>query len=79
MHESKFKKIYLGSVCGIVGAVTGIVASNTIGGLLGGLPGFANAIYSALQIEKAENIFDQSGMKYLALLEKKISLPSQLR
>jgi hypothetical protein len=40
--------------------------------MLWGLPGFANAVYSAMKIEKTENVFDQSGMKYLALVDKKL-------
>lgn len=74
MGESQFKNIFWGSVCGVVGAVTGLAAVRTVGGLVGGLPGFANAVHSALKIEKAENTFDQSGMKYLALLEKRLGL-----
>jgi len=37
----------------------------------GGLPGFMYADHSALKIEKAENVFDQSRMKYLALTDKR--------
>ncbi len=39
--------------------------------LLGGLPGFASAVHAVLKIEKAENIFDKSGLKYLALIDKR--------
>ncbi len=42
------------------------------GAVVWGLPGFANAFYLVLQIERAEDIFDQSGMKYLALADKRL-------
>ena len=74
MNESNFNDIVFGTACGLIGACTGIAAvGTTTSAVLGALPGFANAVYSALQIERAENIFDQSGLKYLALAEKRIS------
>jgi hypothetical protein len=72
MRKSKFKQIIFGTVCGIAGSATGLAAAETVGAILGGLPGFANAVYSGLQIEKAEKSFDQSGMKYLALIDKRL-------
>ncbi|MDX1921346.1 MAG: DUF6236 family protein [Candidatus Caenarcaniphilales bacterium] len=72
MKESKFKQIIFGTVFGIAGAATGLAAAQTIGAIIGALPGFANAVYSGLQIEKAEKAFDQSGMKYLALIDKRL-------
>jgi len=76
MNESKFGGLFFGTVCGITGAILGLAAAATPGAVIGGLPGFANAIYSALQIERPEAIFDQSGMKYLALADKKIRKPA---
>jgi len=72
MSESKFKSIIFGTVCGLIGAYQGLASASTTGAIIGGLPGFANAVYSALQIERAENIFDQSGLKYLALADKRL-------
>jgi hypothetical protein len=72
MNESQFNKIMFGTVCGLIGAYQGMATASTNGAIIGGLPGFANAVYSALQIERAENIFDQSGLKYLALADKRI-------
>lgn len=72
MNESKLGGIFFGTVCGIAGAITGLVAAKTTGAVIGALPGFANAIYSALKIERAETIFEQSGMKYLALVDKRL-------
>ena len=75
MNESKLGGIIFGTVCGITGATIGLSAADTTGAVLYGLPGFANAVYSALRIERAENTFDQSGLKYLALIDKRIRKP----
>jgi len=72
MNESKFENILFGTVCGLIGAYQGLASTSTTGALIGGLPGFASAVYSALQIERAENVFDQSGLKYLALADKRL-------
>lgn len=72
MNESQFNRILFGTVCGLIGAYQGMATASTTGAIIGGLPGFANAVYSALQIERAENIFDQSGLKYLALVDKRL-------
>lgn len=72
MNESQFNKILFGTVCGLIGAYQGIATASTTSAIIGGLPGFANAVYSALQIEKAENVFDQSGLKYIALADKRL-------
>jgi hypothetical protein len=72
MKQSKFSQIIFGTVCGIAGAATGLTTAETVGAIVGGLPGFANAVYAGLQIEKAEKSFDQSGMKYLALIDKRL-------
>lgn len=72
MNESKLGSIIFGSICGIIGAIQGLATAETPGAIIGGLPGFASAIYSAIKIEKAEDIFDQSGMKYLALADKRL-------
>ena len=72
MNESQFNRILFGTVCGLICAYQGMATASTTGAIIGGLPGFANAVYSALQIERAENIFDQSGLKYLALVDKRL-------
>ncbi len=78
MNESRFGQLIFGTVCGITGAVLGLASSGTTGALVGSfaaLPSFINAIHSALQIERVEYIPDQSGMKYLALIDRKIRRP----
>jgi hypothetical protein len=72
MNESQFGNILFGTVCGLIGACEGLAAAETTGAIICGLPGFASAVYSALKIERAENIFDQSGLKYLALADKRL-------
>nr|WP_320000075.1 hypothetical protein [uncultured Draconibacterium sp.] len=72
MNESQFKNIIFGTICGVIGAYQGLSVAETPGAVVGAIPGFASAIHSALKIEKAENIFDQSGMKYLALVDKRL-------
>jgi hypothetical protein len=72
MNESRFGNILFGTVCGLIGAYHGLVAAETTGAIIGGLPGFASAVHSALKIERAENVFDQSGLKYLALADKRL-------
>lgn len=72
MNESQINNIIFGSACGIIGAIQGLKTAETTGALIGALPGFVSAVHSALKIEKAEKLFDQSGMKYLALVDKRI-------
>lgn len=72
MNESQFGNILFGTVCGLIGAYQGLTVAETTGAIIGSLPGFASAVHSALKIERAENIFDQSGLKYLALADKRL-------
>lgn len=72
MKENRFRRIIFGTVCGIIGASVGLAAASAPVAFISSLPGFANAIYSALQIENAENLYDQSGLKYLALADKRL-------
>jgi len=72
MSKSNLGGIFFGTACGIFGAFQGLAQLETVGAIVGGLPGFTSAVYSALKIEKPEGIFDQTGMKYLALVEKRI-------
>ena len=72
MSENNFKKILFGTVFGLIGAYQGLTNAETTSAVIGGIPGFASAVYSALQIERAENIFDQTGLKYLALADKRL-------
>lgn len=72
MSENRFGSIFFGTICGIAGALFGLLTSSTTLAVIGGLHGFANAVFSALQIENPDNVLDQSGMKYLALIDRKL-------
>jgi hypothetical protein len=72
MNESRLGNIVFGTVFGLIGAFQGLATADTTRAVIGGLPGFASAVYSALKIEKAEDVFDQSGLKYLALIDKRL-------
>lgn len=72
MKETRsFPQIFFGSVCGIISGGATLFDPNPIS-VMGTLAGFGSAVYSALQIERAENVIDQSGMKYLALADYKL-------
>lgn len=81
MKENKFGDIFFGSICGITGGVIAMVTApppfSIIGGV-GATASFANAIHSALKIETPEKITDTTGMKYLALLNRRISKKQSL-
>lgn len=66
MDESRIGDIIMGTVCDVVSAGIWFIADPTIGAI----PSLFSAIYTACQIEKLENITDQTGLKYLALVDK---------
>lgn len=72
MNESHFMDILFITVLGTIGAFESLTAVETTDAIIRGLPGFASAVYAALRIEKAENVSNQGGMKYLALMDKRI-------
>ena len=68
MNESHIGDIVFGTICGTISAGIGLLASP----VLGAIPGFLNTIHSACKIEKPENVIDQTGLKYLALVDKRL-------
>lgn len=68
MNESHIGDIVFGTICGTISAGIGLLSSRPILGILG----FLNAIHSACKIEKPENVIDQTGLKYLALVDKRL-------
>lgn len=74
MSENKFGNIFFGTICGTISAC--IALSN--GPTLSAIPGILNAIYTALKIEKPENVIDQTGLKYLALVHKRLRLSKNI-
>lgn len=73
MKEGKYGRIIFGTLFGLIGAVQGMVTADSAGAIIGAIPGFGNAVHEALTLENPENIIDYSGMKYLALLDNKVS------
>jgi len=71
MEKSNLGQILFGAICSIGSPALGIAAGGPIG-IAGGALGLASAIYSASRIERPENIPDQTGMKYVALLNKRL-------
>ena len=67
MNESHIGDIIFGTICGTISAGIGLLASPVLGIL-----NLLNAIQSACKIEKPENIIDQTGLKYLALVDKRL-------
>ncbi len=68
MNESHIGDIVFGTICGTISAGIGLLATP----VLGAIPGFLNAIHSACRIERPENVIDQTGLKYLALVDKRL-------
>lgn len=71
ISENRFGPIVYGTVFGLAGAVFGYAQTNSWAGAIGGFPGFANAVYSALKIEDPIKVYDSTGMKYLSIVESK--------
>lgn len=73
MKEFNFKLICYATLAAIISAIPDFLKRDIspIEVIAASSP-IAYSIYQALKIEKAEKIFDQSGMKYLALSEKRI-------
>ena len=74
MNESKFEDIFFGTVCGLLGGSITALTVDSYTGFALGVPSFANAVHSALKIAKEEDVFDQSGLKYLALVDKRLRI-----
>ncbi len=68
MNESHIGDIVFGTICGTISA--GMCLLNAP--VIGAIPGFLHAIYSACRIERPENVIDQTGLKYIALLDKRL-------
>lgn len=72
MKEGKYGRVIFGTVFGLIGAAQGMIIADTVSAIIGGIPGFGNAVHEALTLENPEKIIDYSGMKYLALMDNKI-------
>ncbi len=72
MSEKGLGKIVFGSVGGIIGSFSGFADADSNITIIGSLIGFGAAIHSALQIERIRNINNESGMKYLAMIDRSV-------
>jgi hypothetical protein len=73
MNESQMGNLFYGTVCGLLSSgISMLTVENKFLAIAAATPGFLNGVHAASKIEKTENIFDQSGMKYLALVDKRL-------
>ena len=68
MNESRLGDIVFGTICGTISAGIAFMESPA----LGAAPGLLSAIYSACRIQRPESITDQTGLKYLAMVDRKL-------
>lgn len=68
MRESHLGDIIFGTICGTLSAGIGFFENPALGAGLGLL----NAIHTARMIERPEDITDQTGLKYIALIDKRL-------
>lgn len=69
MHESHLSNINFGTICGTVSAAIGLFDNYSSAAAITGL---LSAIYSVCKIERPESVIDQTGIKYLALVDKRM-------
>ena len=75
MNESQMGNIFYGTVCGLLSSgISMVTVENKFLAIAAATPGFLNGIHASSKVEKPENIFDQSGMKYLALVDKRLTI-----
>jgi hypothetical protein len=73
MKEKRLGQLFYGGVCGIFATSVDITYANDTLSRMGAFAGFLSAIQAGREIirNRPENMLDQSGMKYLALLERR--------
>lgn len=75
MNESQMGNIFYGTVCGLLSSgISMLTVENKFLAIAAATPGFLNGVHAASKVEKPEDIFDQSGMKYLALVDKRLTI-----
>lgn len=73
MNESQMGNLFYGTVCGLLSSgISMATVENKFLAIAAATPGFLNGVHAASKIEKRENIFDQSVMKYLAFVDKRL-------
>ena len=68
MNESHLGNINFGTICGTISAAVGLFENSSVAAITGLL----SAIYSVCKIERPESVIDQTGLKYLALVDKRM-------
>lgn len=66
MNENHLGNINFGTICGTISAAIGLFENSSVAAITGLL----SAIYSVCKIERPESVVDQTGLKYLALVDK---------
>lgn len=72
MKDSSVGKIIFGGVYGIMKGFVGMAVAENPLGLVLGIPEFTKSIKKAIHYEQAEDAIDPTGVKYLALIDKRI-------
>ncbi len=70
MNEGRLGRVLFGTVCGMLGAAHALASDTTPAALIGGLPGFASAVYAAIGNCRRVDP-DPAGLKYLVLLDRR--------
>lgn len=68
MNESHLGNINFGTICGTISAAISLFENSSVAAITGLL----SAIYSICKIERPESVIDQTGLKYLALVDKRM-------
>lgn len=68
MKESHLCNINFGTICGTISAAISLFENSSVAAITGLL----SAIYSVCKIERPESVIDQTGLKYLALVDKRM-------
>lgn len=74
MTENFKGKYFYGAICNLTSATAQVFTldMNSIPGVVGVSASLAGAIYYASQIESPESVYDATGMKYIALLDRRL-------
>ncbi len=68
MNESYLSNVNFGTICGTISAAIGLFEDSSVAAITGLL----SAIYSVCKTERPESVVDQTGLKYLALVDKRM-------
>jgi len=68
MNESYLSNINFGTICGTISASIGLFKNSSVAAITGLL----STIYSVCKAERPESVVDQTGLKYLALVDKRM-------